>query len=75
MLINQAIYGLLAIFIYFHLKVTAVDRDLGMNGDLDYSIYGGGDSGASIGDLFDIDRKTGVISVKQALDDKGMLLK
>ena len=52
------------------LQVTAVDKDLGSNSDIEYSIYDG--QSAHVNDWFTIDTSSGVISLKQALTGKGM---
>ena len=49
--------------------MSAIDRDLGSNGDLEYSLYNG--QGAEASEYFNINRNTGAITLKESLEEKG----
>ena len=55
--------------ICFWSQVSAVDEDLGTNGDIKYSLYDG--DGIPASEWFDIDRNTGEIKTKKSLTRKG----
>ena len=51
----------LCVLAFSSFQVTAIDHDSGANGDVKYTLVGGGDG------FFEIDSSTGMITVSQVL--------